>query len=225
MLYFYLDTNRAPQGPFSQEELLRLLQEGELTPHTEVATKGEAAWRPLAEALHLQAEEQPLNQTSRGVSFTSRYFRTEGRLARAAFWCRVLSLGCTIGLLRFAADNLQGVLAYVTEWLYLILFAVSIPIFISMAIRRMHDIGSSGRAIGWLLLLPPGILLLGLILTSLSSALSAYLMLPLLILSWGVAIICTISLLTILILAMLPGTPGANTYGPQPTDTPHSTQP
>lgn len=47
MLYYYLDTERRPQGPHSQEELMKLLMSGKISAATEIAAKGSETWSPL----------------------------------------------------------------------------------------------------------------------------------------------------------------------------------
>ena len=51
MEYFYLDSNRTPKGPYTQEELANLLQEGQVTADTMVSTRGAASWEPLRTAI------------------------------------------------------------------------------------------------------------------------------------------------------------------------------
>ena len=58
MLYFYLDSRRRPQGPHSREELLSLLQEGQLSPESEIAFKGAERWLPLRELLELPVQTE-----------------------------------------------------------------------------------------------------------------------------------------------------------------------
>lgn len=47
MNYYYLDSQKNAQGPFSSAELLEKLNSGELSGHTLVATIGGDKWRPL----------------------------------------------------------------------------------------------------------------------------------------------------------------------------------
>lgn len=60
--YYYLEADRTnTRGPYTVAELAALLQQGTLTPLTEVAAKGDAAWRPLIQLLseHPEAGNLP----------------------------------------------------------------------------------------------------------------------------------------------------------------------
>lgn len=60
--YYYLGADRTtPHGPYSLPELAAMLKAGALTPTTEVAAKGDAAWQPLIQLLakHPQAMDLP----------------------------------------------------------------------------------------------------------------------------------------------------------------------
>lgn len=62
MEYYYLDASRSPKGPHSLEELSQMMLRGEVSPATEVATKGAAQWVPLGTLL----TEPPLPEVPRG---------------------------------------------------------------------------------------------------------------------------------------------------------------
>lgn len=57
-MYFYLDADRKPQGPYTKKELVALLLEGKITLATEVAAKGDAAWTPLGTVLSDEQEPE-----------------------------------------------------------------------------------------------------------------------------------------------------------------------
>lgn len=63
-MYFYLDSDRKPQGPYTREELSALLLEGKITLETQVAAKGDTAWAPLGSVL----TQVPTQATSIGAT-------------------------------------------------------------------------------------------------------------------------------------------------------------
>ena len=48
-MYYYLDTNQKPTGPFTHEELRALLQRGVISADTPIAQKGSDAWQKYSE--------------------------------------------------------------------------------------------------------------------------------------------------------------------------------
>ena len=48
-MYYYLDTNQKPTGPFTHEELRSLLQKGAIFPDTLIAQKGADTWQKYSE--------------------------------------------------------------------------------------------------------------------------------------------------------------------------------
>lgn len=62
-IYYYLGTDRSnPQGPYTLPELSSMMMHGELFPTTEVAAKGDSAWRPLAVLLMEKREVVPTEE-------------------------------------------------------------------------------------------------------------------------------------------------------------------
>lgn len=51
--FFYLNERQEPQGPFTRDELLNLLNSGSITRSTLAAAAGDETWKPLADVLKL----------------------------------------------------------------------------------------------------------------------------------------------------------------------------
>ena len=59
MQYYYLDSNRQPQGPHSREELMEMLLKGQITAATEIAAKGSDTWTPFGVLFSESMASQP----------------------------------------------------------------------------------------------------------------------------------------------------------------------
>ena len=58
-MYYYLDKERKPHGPYTPDQLRELLVACTITSETEIAQKGDEAWKPLREVFPDLAAEAP----------------------------------------------------------------------------------------------------------------------------------------------------------------------
>lgn len=59
-MYYYLDDSRKPQGPFSKEQLVRMVESGELLPSTLIAKRGSEEWLPISKVISECGELPPV---------------------------------------------------------------------------------------------------------------------------------------------------------------------
>ena len=125
------------------------------------------------------------------------YLGTKGRIPRKTYWLNgvlaLFALACVAnGLLEIARVSDD-----VAVWLVILLFAWP---FIALMTKRLHDFGVSAW---WL---PPGLLGIGLLLM-LAFGFSAW---------WLLGNFVGIWFLAMLVAGLVPGTHGANRFGPDP---------
>ena len=58
-MYYYLDEERKPRGPYTPDQLRELLMACTITSETRIAQKGDETWKPLREVFPDLAEEAP----------------------------------------------------------------------------------------------------------------------------------------------------------------------
>lgn len=172
-MFYYLDSSRRPQGPYSREELEEMLKQGALTGETCVAAKGDEAWMPLRKLLHPESDTLP---TQGGISMMEAYRRafagyaaTNGRATRKEYWPFMVVFGTSWLILTFVfvtclvayAVSTTDALDFLADFdkkiimgarLGLLILAVAMgglvllmaPGIITLQIRRLHDLGMRG---------------------------------------------------------------------------------
>ena len=185
-MYYYLDDSRKPQGPFSKEQLVRMVESGELLPSTLIAKRGSEEWLPISKVIPECGELPPVpeekeapKEAAGACPYCSAevYLRDDGSLPiRCAKCNRSLrpndgSIIATLAHSWTHVFTLKGRATRQEFWLFVLSCFVAtavigslfgepvekIPLIfyllgLVLCVRRLHDTGSSGYPILWMLI-------------------------------------------------------------------------
>ncbi len=162
-MYYYLDEERKPRGPYTPDQLRELLMACTITSETRIAQKGDETWKPLREVFPDLAEEAPALprvETSAASPATpeqtdfsfmgcvSSCFRQyavfSGRATRKEIWSfSIFSVLLQIVLSILSLGSLNSLAG-------LLLLLPSLAV----SVRRLHDTGRSGWHVFWSNVIP-----------------------------------------------------------------------
>lgn len=162
-MYYYLDKERKPHGPYTPDQLRDLLVACTITSETEIAQKGDETWKPLREVFPDLAAEAPalpqvetssaspaaLEQTDFSfMGCVSSCFRQyavfSGRSTRKEIWSfSIFSVLLQIVLSILSLGSLNSLAG-------LLLLLPSLAV----SVRRLHDTGRSGWHVFWSNVIP-----------------------------------------------------------------------
>lgn len=162
-MYYYLDKERKPHGPYTPDQLRELLVACTITSETEIAQKGDETWKPLREVFPDLAAEAPalpqvetssaspaaLEQTDFSfMGCVSSCFRQyavfSGRSTRKEIWSfSIFSVLLQIVLSILSLGSLNSLAG-------LLLLLPSLAV----SVRRLHDTGRSGWHVFWSNVIP-----------------------------------------------------------------------
>ncbi len=101
MKYYYLDSEKKPQGPYSKSELTALMNSGVINPETLAACAGDNAWKKMSELLEdcstwnnsrdespavVGAQKEEISLWGCFLRGFSKYAVFKGRASRKEFW-------------------------------------------------------------------------------------------------------------------------------------------
>ncbi len=185
-MYYYLDDSRKPQGPFSKEQLVRMVESGELLPSTLIAKRGSEEWLPISKVISECGELPPVpeekeapKEAAGACPYCSAevYLRDDGSLPVRCAKCDCSlrpndgSIIATLAHSWTHVFTLKGRATRQEFWLFVLSCIVAtavigslfgepvdeIPLIfyllgLSLCVRRLHDTGSSGYPILWMLI-------------------------------------------------------------------------
>lgn len=155
--YYYLDDQRTSHGPYTLSALQQMLADHLLQPYTLVSYKGATQWWTLEQICHGTSASftgyttipAPTNAAQYSDSLGligvfkhvlfHKYFTIKGRATRREFWMFLLGYY----LLMFLLAIIEGLLTQQANLTNLLSLFFIIP-FITLFVRRLHDIGLSG---------------------------------------------------------------------------------
>ena len=162
-MYYYLDKERKPHGPYTPDQLRELLVACTITSETEIAQKGDEAWKPLREVFpDLAAEAPALPQVETSAASPAALEQTDfsfmgcvsscfrqyavfsGRATRKEIWSfSIFSVLLQIVLSILSLGSLNSLAG-------LLLLLPSLAV----SVRRLHDTGRSGWHVFWSNVIP-----------------------------------------------------------------------
>lgn len=162
-MYYYLDKERKPHGPYTPDQLRELLVACTITSETEIAQKGDEAWKPLRDVFpDLAAEAPALPQVETSAASPAALEQTDfsfmgcvsscfrqyavfsGRSTRKEIWSfSIFSILLQIVLSILSLGSLNSLAG-------LLLLLPSLAV----SVRRLHDTGRSGWHVFWSNVIP-----------------------------------------------------------------------